>query len=164
MTGDKLMGVFKILAVDDDPIIRKILETILESEGYLVMLAAGGSEAVAVLHKENFDLVITDLQMGDLDGFAVLNKAKDLNPLIQRIVITGNQDMSSALKALRIGVEDYILKPFSLSGLLDSVGKCIEKLEIKRQETPKFPETSSLEEQMGTMTPLVPHDTQSEVF
>lgn len=86
------MSNFKILAVDDDPIIRKILETTLESGGYQVILAADGSEAVAVLHKENFDLVITDLQMGDPDGFAVLNKAKDLNPLIQRIVITGNQD------------------------------------------------------------------------
>lgn len=157
------MSNFKILAVDDDPIIRKILETTLESGGYQVILAADGSEAVAVLHKENFDLVITDLQMGDLDGFAVLIKAKDLNPLIQRIVITGNQDMSSALKALRIGVEDYILKPFSLSGLLDSVEKCIDTLEVKRKEMPKIAGTCSLEEQMHTMTLLAPHEKQSVI-
>jgi len=157
------MSNFKILAVDDDPIIRKILETTLESGGYKVILAADGSEAVAVLHKENFDLVITDLQMGDLDGFAVLNKAKDLNPLIQRIVITGNQDMSFALKALRIGVEDYILKPFSLNGLLDSVEKCIDTLEIKRKETPKIAGTSLLEEQMHAMTLLAPHEKQSVI-
>ena len=157
------MSNFKILAVDDDPIIRKILETTLESGGYKVILAADGSEAVAVLDKENFDLVITDLQMGDLDGFAVLNKAKDLNPLIQRIVITGNQDMSFALKALRIGVEDYILKPFSLNGLLDSVEKCIDILEIKRKETPKIAGTSLLEEQMHAMTLLAPHEKQSVI-
>jgi DNA-binding NtrC family response regulator len=137
------MGNFKILAVDDDPISRRILETILESGGYQVMLAAGGSEAIAILHNENIDLVITDLEMGDPDGFAVLKKAKDLNSLTQRIVITGNQDVSSALKAIRIGIESYFIKPFSMSGLSDSVGKCVDKLQIKRKEMPKFAETSS---------------------
>ena len=126
------MGNYKILVVDDDQIILKMLEIVLESEGYQVVLAANGSEAIAALRNENFNLVITDLQMGDPDGFAVLRKAKDLNPLTRRIVITGNQDETSAIKALRIGVEDYLLKPFSLTELLDSVRKSMNKLELNQ--------------------------------
>ncbi len=132
------MGDYKILAVDDDLITRKLLEIMLKSNGYQVMLGANGSEAIEALNGENFDVVITDLQMGDPDGFAVLRKAKDLNSSIMSIVITGNQDVSSAIKAIRIGVDDYLLKPFSLSDLLDCVKKSIDKLKLNRKQHRKM--------------------------
>jgi len=143
------MGNLKILVVDDDQVIRLMLEIVLESEGYQVIVAADGNEAIAALHNEKFDLVITDLQMGDPDGFAVLREAKELDPLIRRIVITGNQDKSSVIMAIKIGVEAYLLKPFSLDELLDTLGKRSEKLRLDRNCFPNGIDCNSKECTLG---------------
>ena len=158
------MGKYKILAVDDDQIIREMLKITLESGGYQVRIAANGNEAIGALHNENFDLVITDLQMGDPDGFAVLSRAKELNPLTKGIVITGNQDLSSAIKAIRIGVEDYLLKPFSLTELLDCVRKSIAKLALDRKAALKAAEASLSEEQIHAMMLQMSHDIRSALI
>ena len=139
------MGNFRILVVDDEQIVRKLLELTLEAGGYQVRLAANGNEAVEALHGERFDLVVTDIEMGEPDGFAVLRTAKDLNPLTGRIVITGNQDISSIIKAIRIGVDDYFIKPFSPSELVARVRKSIEHTEINRKAVIKALKTSSSE-------------------
>lgn len=158
------MDNYKILAVDDDPIIRDLLEYMLKSGGYQVMLAANGNEAIKVLHDESFDVVITDLQMGEPDGFAVLREAKNLNPLTMGIVITGNQDVSSAIKAIKIGVDDYFLKPFSVSELLDCVRESIEKLELNRKITPEDTNTPASEEQNSGKISMMAHDIRSAVI
>lgn len=159
------MGNYKILAVDDDQIIRKMLQITLESGGCQVKLAANGNEVIEALDNENFDVVITDLQMSDPDSFAVLRKAKDLNPLTKGIVITGNQDVSSAIRAIKIGVEDYLLKPFSLSELLDCVRKSIDELEVNRKAVTKAArETSSTEEQIHAMMLQMSHDIRSALI
>ena len=75
------MGNIQILVVEDEIISRKMNKTTLISGGYQVSLAANGSEAIVALCNGHFDIVITDLQIGDPDSFAVLRKAKDLNPL-----------------------------------------------------------------------------------
>ena len=106
------MSNYKILVVDDEPIIVKMLEISLESKGYQVRLATNGFEAVEALLKENFDLIITDIELGDLNGIAVLRKAKDLNPMITGVVMTGNHEVSWAIEAIRAGVDDYFLKTF----------------------------------------------------
>ncbi len=126
------MDNLKILIVDDDQVIRLMLEIALESAGYQVVIAEDGNEAIAALHNEKFDLVITDLQMGDPDGFAVLREAKKMDPLIRRIVMTGSQDESSVITAIKIGVEAYLQKPFSLDELLHTMGKCSVKLKLDR--------------------------------
>lgn len=73
--------------------------------------------------------------MGNPDGFAILKKVKVLNPSSKNIVITGNQDLASAIKAIKLGVDDYLLKPFSLSELLESVRKSIDELTHNRKAT-----------------------------
>ena len=118
----------KILVVDDDPIIVKILEISLEPKGCQVKLAFNGCEAIEALYEENFDLIITDIEMGDPDGIAVLSKAKSLNPRVIGVVMTGNHDVSQAIRAIRAGVDDYLLKPFSLTEVLDCVKRSIDKL------------------------------------
>lgn len=143
------MGNLKILVVDDDQVIRLMLEMALESKGYQVIVAADGKEAIAALHNEKFDLVITDLQMGDPDGFAVLREAKELDPLIRRVVMSGNQDESSVIIAIKIGVEAYLLKPFSLNGLLETVGKRSDKLKLDRNCFPNGIEYDSKECTLG---------------
>lgn len=142
---------YKILAVDDDPIIVKILEISLKSEGYQVRPATNGCEAIEALNNENFDLIITDFEMGQPDGIAVLKKAKDLNPLVMGIVMTGNHDVSYAIRAIRAGVDDYILKPFSVTEVFDRVRNSIYKLELKRKSTLKDPEASPSQQLFQSM-------------
>jgi len=142
---------YKILVVDDDPIIVKILEISLESKGYQVRLAVNGCEAIEALHDENFDLIITDLEMGDPDGIAVLRKAKFLNPRVIGFVMTGNHDVSQAIRAIRAGVDDYLLKPFSLTEVFDCVKRSIDKLELNRKSPPKDAEVFLSQEQNHAM-------------
>lgn len=122
---------YNILAIDDDPIVLQLLEVALERGGYCVKNAAGGREAIETLHHEIFDMVITDLEMGEPDGFAVLQAAKKLHPLAGLIVMTGNKDVSSAIRASSIGVDDYCLKPFSPKELLERIKKIFENRDKK---------------------------------
>lgn len=153
--GDNSMINYKILAVDDDPIIVKIVEISLKSKGYQVRLATNGCEAIEALHDENFDLIITDLEMGDPDGIAVLRKAKFLNPRQIGVVMTGNHDVSQAIRAIRAGVDDYLLKPFSLTEVFDCVKRSIDKLEVNQKSPPKDAEVFWSPEQNHVMMPMM---------
>ena len=158
------MGNYNILVVDDDPIVLKMLEIALEAGGYCVKIVSSGREAIESLHRDTFDIVITDIQMSEPDGFAVLRAAKDLNPLSGLIVMTGNQDVSSAIEAIRIGIDDYFLKPFSPNELLDRVGKIFENRENKRKASVKTVKSSPQEEQIQAMMLIMSHDIRSALI
>jgi CheY-like chemotaxis protein len=96
----------RILLVDDDPHILTGVAKDLESEG-----SENGEQAIAWLEKTFFDVVITDLVMQPMDGIDVLKKAKALNPETKVIVLTGYGGMTSAIDALRLNADDYLLKP-----------------------------------------------------
>jgi len=124
---------YKILLADDDPIITKSIGHVLKLEGYGVTTVAGGQEAITLLDNTDFDLIITDLVMEQLDGIQVLKKAKTLNPDVIVMILTGFGDMISAIDALRLGADDYMLKPCEPEEILHRISRCIEKLEYKRQ-------------------------------
>lgn len=109
--------VLKALVVDDDKMILDILEYVLELDGYDITRATDGDQAINVLNVEDFDLVVTDLQMGSTSGLDVIRKTKDLNPLAIVIMITGGCDSSDESEAFRYGADDYLLKPFSPNDL-----------------------------------------------
>jgi len=129
-----------ILAVDDDPITRKILEIALEARSYPAKIVCDGAEAIAALQSAHFDILITDLHMSDIDGFTVLEKAGELSPSTRRIVITSSQDVSAAIKAIDIGVDGYQLKPFAVGELLSCIDRAMSKsiskqtMAFKKQE------------------------------
>ena len=100
-----------ILLVDDEKLIRKTFAKDLKAEHFKVTAVAGGQEAINALEQEQYDLVITDLMMPDIDGFAVLKTAKRLAPETSVIILTGYGDMRSAIDALRLGADDFTLKP-----------------------------------------------------
>lgn len=122
-----------ILLVDDDPIITASIGADLEEQGYAVTTADSGEAAVEILINSPFDLVITDLVMGDLSGLDVLKKAKEVNPEMMGIVLTGFGDMSSAIEALRLDADDYLQKPCESEVLHFRISRCLEKLELKRE-------------------------------
>jgi len=111
MKMQEQMEKYSILLVDDDPFILKGIGTDLESQGFKVTEADSGDRAMELLAKTDFDLVITDLVMENIDGIQVLKKTKELNPDTMVIILTGYGNMKSAIEALRHEADDYLLKP-----------------------------------------------------
>jgi DNA-binding response OmpR family regulator len=120
-----------ILIVDDSPAILTVIASALEDKGYQVTTASSGEVAIETLSIKDFDLVITDLNMHETDGIAVLKKAKELNPVCGVMILTGNRDRAFAIEALRVGADDYMLKPCNLSELWERVAKCLERSELR---------------------------------
>lgn len=127
------MEKYKILLVDDDPFILQSIAVALEQEGYHVTSAADGKQAVELIEKNSFDLVLTDLVMDPIDGIGVLKKAKEKDPEIVVIILTGFGDLISAIEALRLDADDYLLKPCEPEELLFRISSCLEKSELKRK-------------------------------
>ena len=122
-----------ILLVDDDPFILTGIGQSLESEGYAVSTAENGEIALELLDRSIYDLIITDLVMDKIDGIQVLKKAKELNPDTMVIILTGYGDMTSAIDALRLDADDYMLKPCQPEEMNFRVAACLEKIELSRK-------------------------------
>jgi len=120
----------KILVVDDEEIIRESLSYILRKEGYPVEEAANGKIAYEKLKEDSFDLVITDLEMPEMKGTALLEEIKNLHLRTSTIIITAFGSLETAISALRNGASDYILKPIEFDELLFKVKKLFEVQEL----------------------------------
>jgi DNA-binding response OmpR family regulator len=123
---------YHILLVDDDPLILKTISYALKTEGYRVTTAISGETAIEYFETECFDLLITDLVMESVNGIDVLKKAKETQPDIGAIILTGYGDISTAIEALRSDADDYLHKPCEVEEILFRVSSCIEKLEAKK--------------------------------
>ncbi|GER92711.1 sigma-54-dependent Fis family transcriptional regulator [hot springs metagenome] len=120
----------KILIVDDEPDICKALAFLLKREGYSTTTANSGEDAIEKLKAEGFDIVITDIKMGKVDGMAVLEKAKELHPDIAVIMMTAFASIESAVDAMKRGATDYIVKPFHNEEIKITVKKAIEQKKL----------------------------------
>ncbi len=121
----------KILVVDDEEEIRRQLSFVLEDEGYEVKTASGGSEALAYLMDQQFDVVITDLRMPAPDGMEILRKTKDSYPETAVVMITGQGSEEKAVEAMKLGADDYFPKPFDPEEMLIKLAKVIELQRLK---------------------------------
>jgi len=116
-----------ILIVDDEPNIIEVLEIVLQGEGMDVLKSASGREALAILRKQNVDLVISDIRMPDLSGVELLREAKAFAPETVFIMITAFASTETAIEALQHGAFDYITKPFKMDDLRAIVHRAFEK-------------------------------------
>jgi len=123
----------KILIVDDEAIARTKLAHVLGKQGYETVTAADGAEAVARLADEDFDVVLTDLRMKDIDGLEVLAQTKKLQPEAEVVVITGYASVETAVEAMRKGAYHYISKPIKIEELKLLVQKALEKRRLQRE-------------------------------
>jgi len=117
----------RVLLIDDDRQTRLKLARSLESEGYAVSSAAGGREALDMLQSESFDLIILDILMPEVDGFAVLGEVK-ANPVLREIpvvVISAVDDVESMDKCRQLGAVEYLIKPVSAEELSASVSSAL---------------------------------------
>ncbi|HAR43838.1 MAG TPA: hypothetical protein DCS07_14585 [Bdellovibrionales bacterium] len=122
----------RVLVIDDEETIRKLLKARLEREGYEVYVASSGDEAIHLFQAgPPTGVVITDLKMPGKDGFAVLSWIKQHYPQTCGIVITGHGEKDAAVKALRFGASDYLEKPFDLDELSHSVKRGMKEYELQ---------------------------------
>lgn len=120
-----------ILIVDDEELIRESLRLDLLDTGYTVDLAGSGEQAVALLDKE-YDLIVTDLIMEGLDGMEVLRQAKLKRSDQAVFILTGYGELDSAIEALRLGADDYLLKPYNYDELILRVAKCLTGRKLRQ--------------------------------
>jgi two-component system response regulator AtoC len=117
----------KLLVVDDDPVTVGLLKEVLSKEGYEVETALSGEEAIRRGTDHPFDLIITDVRMGDKDGMDVLRTFKQISPETTVIIITAFGSIETAIEAIREGAFDYISKPFKLEEITLTVCRALEQ-------------------------------------
>src|SRR3989442_9100517 len=124
----------RILIVDDEETIREIVSSMLTSANFNCRQAASGMEALALLDSgEEFELMLSDLMMANLDGIGLLEKTKERFPDMPVVMVTAVHDIQVALQALRNGAYDYLLKPFEREQLLATVRRALENRRLKRK-------------------------------
>jgi len=117
----------RILVVDDEDIARRNLEHILGKEGYAVVTAAHGGEALERLSESDFDVVLTDLRMEKVDGIDLLERVRVRYPDTKVILITAYASIDTAIEAIKKGAFHYITKPFKLDDVRSAIAQAIEK-------------------------------------
>ena len=117
----------KIIVIDDEVNICNMIKETLEGEGFHVSCYQNPLQGLEAASKKSPDLIITDLVMPELDGLKLIQKAKSINPEINILMITAHASLESAIEAMRSGANDYLIKPFKIAELLDSVKKVLSQ-------------------------------------
>ena len=125
----------RILVVDDEPKMRRVLEIMLQKMGHEVVSAGNGVEALQCIEKGAVDLVITDLRMPEMDGIELLTELRARETLTPVIVITAYGTIESAVDAMKRGASDYILRPFDIDTLELAVGRVFATEELARENS-----------------------------
>jgi CheY-like chemotaxis protein len=112
-----------ILVVDDEEIMRNLLDKMLSLEGYNILTAVDGQDALEVVAKEKVDLVVSDMKMPRMDGFELLKNLRNNYPDIGVVIMTGFGDTYTVKDALLLGADEYLSKPFKRLELLSVVEK-----------------------------------------
>jgi signal transduction histidine kinase len=123
----------KLLIIDDEPGIRKMMSLDLSADGYQVFTAANGREGLEIFERERPPLVLTDLKMPGMDGIEVLRRLKERSSDTEVIVITGHGDMDLAIKSLRLDASDFITKPISGEALEVALRRATQRLAMRAE-------------------------------
>lgn len=127
------MSFAKVLIVEDEELMRVILEELLKGEGYEVFTAEDGESAIGIFSAEDIDLIVTDIRMQGMDGLELLDKLKSIDENALVIIITAYSSVDSAIAALRKGAYDYITKPFVNEELLKTIRNALRQRELFRE-------------------------------
>jgi two-component system, sensor histidine kinase and response regulator len=122
-----------VLIVDDEESVAVTMGAILEMDGYTVHICTSGNDAMRKLNQEPFDLVLTDLRLDDIDGLSIVSEVCRVQPDTVSIILTGYASLESAIKALREGAYDYLIKPCDVDELKVTVARGIERRQLGLQ-------------------------------
>lgn len=121
----------RVLFIDDDEGIIRVLNKYFESRGYQTFSALTGREGINTFHRVSPDVTVLDLHMPDISGLNVLEELRPKRPMV--IMLTGDSEIASAVEAMRHGAENFLTKPIELSHLEAAVEKAAEKASLKRE-------------------------------
>ena len=143
----------RVLVIDDEKGVRETLSEILTDEGYQVTSVASGEEGLRRLTEENFDLAFLDVWLRDRDGLSILESAKERLREVPVVMISGHASVETAVRAVRLGAEDFLEKPLSLDRVLLTAQKAIERRSLLA-EIASFRGKSEPEELVGDSPPM----------
>jgi DNA-binding NtrC family response regulator len=139
----------RILVVDDDESIRKVLTAILEDEGYTVESAGTAKKAVQKTERRVYNLALIDVRLPDMEGVKLLTKMRDSIPKMRKIIITGYPTLQNAVEAVNKGADAYIMKPFDVENVLETIKKQLKKQKeakkYSQEKVAEFIETRVME-------------------
>ena len=129
-----------VLIVDDEQDIREMLSEWLTTWGYRPLQAEDGPEALQIVREEPVDLVLTDLRMPQMNGIELLSRIKEIRPDTAVLMLTGFGTVENAVEALKLGADDYVLKPFDIEDLERKITLALSE----RQERGRYPFVQTL--------------------
>ncbi len=124
-----MTGTAKILIVDDDESIRKVLEAILEEKGYAVESVGTAKKAIEITQRKLYNVALLDIRLPDMEGTELLSRIKETIPRMRKIIITGFPTLQNAIDAVNRRADAYIMKPFDVEKVLATI-----KEQLKKQE------------------------------
>ncbi|HMF73343.1 MAG TPA: sigma-54 dependent transcriptional regulator [Flavitalea sp.] len=143
-----------ILIIDDEKAIRKTLTEILSYEGYKIEEAGDGEEGLKKFREKSYDVVLCDIKMPKLDGLEFLDKARESNPDVPVIMISGHGTIETAVEAVKKGAYDYISKPPDLNRLLITIRNAMDKTNLVAEAKVLKRKVSKVEEMIGESSPI----------
>jgi DNA-binding NtrC family response regulator len=127
------MKAAKVLVIDDQPLILKSIRKVLTEEGLDVLTAATGKEGLELFQKERPPVVLLDMKLPDADGLEILPQLVKADPSVRVIMVTAYGDMKAAVKAMKLGAQDFLRKPYEVEELLHEVWSALRSLEQETQ-------------------------------
>lgn len=121
---------FRILIVDDNESIRNLMKTYLLRDGYQVLAAADGVEALSVLDKEHIDLMIADIMMPNMDGYTLTKDLRDANYNFPILMVTAKESFEDKKKGFLVGTDDYMVKPIDFDEMLLRIAALLRRAKI----------------------------------
>ena len=144
----------RVLVVDDEPQVRAMIGSTLDRQGFEVELAPSGRRALELLDTSNFDLVLTDIVMQDVNGIALLERIHSMQPDLPVVMVTAVHDIGVAIDSMRRGAYDYLLKPFDRENLMSTVHRALDHRQVL-QESQDYQQ--SLEQMVQARTEMLRH-------
>lgn len=126
------MRKYSVLIVDDEENVLKLLDKVIAKEGYHTYTASDASRAMELLMEHQIDLLITDIKMPGMSGIELLTRVREIDPMVNVIIMTAFATLETAIEALKNGARDYITKPFNLDEIVASINRITAFLEDKK--------------------------------
>jgi two-component system response regulator PilR (NtrC family) len=133
MAGEPMKKLGRVMVVDDEENIREVLSNYLESMNYSVDTAEDGQQALQNYKKGDFDLIISDLLMPNIDGLELLKRVREIDKDVIFLMITGYPSIETAVDAIKKGAYDYITKPFHMEDVKLRIERAFEKRSLKER-------------------------------
>ncbi len=129
------MATGRILVVDDEPFFQEMFRDVLSAAGHATRSAASSEEALQLLDRDHYDLLVTDIVMPGLDGIGLVREAKKRDPDIEAVAVTGHEDVRLAVQAMKAGCAEFLTKPVDRAELADVAERVLQRVRLRREHS-----------------------------